>query len=56
MNDEDRKYLRETEKMRPGIEIFNNMVRILKNEQEEVARLLSIIDNNLLETYSTVRV
>jgi hypothetical protein len=54
MNNEDRKYLRAIEKMSPGIETFEQMVRILKNEQEEVNRLLTVVDRNLLENYTTL--
>jgi hypothetical protein len=53
MNDEDRKYLRATEKMRPGLEIFNEMVKILINEQKEVTQLLTLADTSLLETFKT---
>jgi|WetSurMetagenome_2_1015567.scaffolds.fasta_scaffold1442732_2 hypothetical protein len=54
MNDEDRKYLERTEKVRPSSEIFNKMVQILKVEQEEIERLLTVADTHLLKTYKTL--
>jgi len=56
MNDEDRKYLKLEEKMRPGIEVFERMVLILKSEHEEINKLLTTLNNTLLETYKTIRV
>jgi hypothetical protein len=54
MNDEDRKYLEKTEKVRPSFEIFNRMVQMLKVEQEEINRLLTVADAHLLKTYKTL--
>jgi hypothetical protein len=54
MNDEDRKYLREAERMRPSFEIFNKMVRILADEKEEVDQLMLKLNTSLLETYKTI--
>jgi hypothetical protein len=56
MNDEDRKYLRLAEKMRPGIEIFEKMVQILKSEHKEINILLATLNNTLLETHKTLRI
>lgn len=50
MNDEDRKYIRETEKMRPSFEIFKKMVQILNSEQEEANKLLNALGTSLLES------
>jgi hypothetical protein len=54
MNDEDRKYLKAAERMRPSFEIFNRMVKILVNEKEEVDQLMTKANVSLLETYKTI--
>jgi hypothetical protein len=54
MNDEDRKYLEHTEKIRPSFEIFNRMVQMLKVEKEEIDRLLAIANTYLLKTLKTI--
>jgi hypothetical protein len=40
MNDEDRKYLRYVKRLRPSLEVFERMVQILKNIQEQTNQLL----------------
>lgn len=54
MNDEDRQYLESTEKMRPSFGIFERMVQILTNTQEEINQLLNIANAYLLETSKTI--
>lgn len=51
MNDEDKKYLKKVEKLRPDLEVFRHMVQILQNEHTEINRLFAAIDSNLLENY-----
>ena len=45
MSEEDRKYLRSVKKLRPSFEVFEKMVQILKNVQEQTDQLLK---NSLL--------
>jgi hypothetical protein len=54
MNDEDRKYLREAERMRPSFEVFSKMVRILVDEKDEIDQLMLRLDTSLLQTYKTI--
>lgn len=41
MNEEDRRYLKSIRKVRLNLEVFENMVKILKKVQEKTDRLLS---------------
>ena len=45
MNDEDREFLRSTKKMTPSLEVFERMVQILTNVQEQTNQILK---NSLL--------
>ena len=45
MSEEDRKYLRSVRFRRPSFEVFEKMVQILKNVQEQTDQLLK---NSLL--------
>jgi hypothetical protein len=54
MNDEDRKYLRTLDRMRPSLEVFSRMVKILENEQKQTDQLLLAADTSLLETYESL--
>lgn len=49
MNDADKKYLKDVEKLQPSLEIFNKMVQILKSMEEETNQLLNTANNYLLE-------
>ncbi len=40
MSDEDREYLKSTEKITPSLEVFEKMVQILTNVQEKTDQLL----------------
>jgi hypothetical protein len=54
MNNEDKKYLKSAEKMRPSLEVFNRMVQILTQTQEKANQLLNIANISLLETSKTI--
>ncbi len=54
MNDEDRKYLQSVRKMRPSLEIFSGMVRILENTHKHTDQLLNNLNKSLLETFKTI--
>ena len=54
MNDEEKKYIRKIEKMRPGLEVFTRMVQILKIEQDKINKVSAVIDSYLLKTYRTI--
>lgn len=53
MNNEDRKYLRSTERMRPSFRIFERMVKILESVQAKANQLLTAADKSLLETFKS---
>lgn len=54
MNEEDKKYLRSAEKMRPSFEVFERMVQILTSTQEKTNQLLTIANTSLLETSKAI--
>jgi hypothetical protein len=54
MSDEDIKYLRSAERMRPSFEVFKRMVKILTGVQEKTDRLLNTINTSLLESFKTI--
>jgi len=54
MNNEDKKYLRATLKIRPSLEVFGKMTKILIAELEQVNQLLVVADTSLLKTFKTV--
>jgi len=49
MNIEDRKYLKMLSKRRPGLEVFEGMVQILKKLQEKTDELMDKLNNTLLQ-------
>lgn len=55
MNNEDKKYLRATEKTRPSLEVFSKMVEILKAEDEKICQLYTDIDNYLLNNFKIIQ-
>jgi hypothetical protein len=54
MNNEDRKYLIKTQKMRPSFEVFEKLTNILKNTHKSTDELRSKLDNSLLQTLKTL--
>jgi hypothetical protein len=53
MNNEDRKYLRTTERIGPSLEIFNKLVEILIDEQKRIDKLFTAADTFLIKTSKT---
>ena len=51
MNIKDKKYLRIIGKMRPSLGVFERMVRILKDEHNEIDKLFKVVDATLLKDY-----
>jgi len=54
MNNEDRKYLRYAQRLRPSLEVFGKMAKILTVELEQINRLLVVADTSLLKTFKTI--
>lgn len=54
MNDEEKKYLTKTQKMRPSFEVFEKLTDILKNTHKSTDQLRSKLDNSLLQTFKTL--
>lgn len=54
MDNEDRKYLKYTEKIAPNLRIFGILTNMLIAEKKEIDRLVRVLDNLMLKTFKTI--